>query len=258
MLSTSVRRMRVEMGTTLVIEARAASSDEANAALARAFAAAAQVAARLHPDSSGSDLARIGAAAPGECVPISMAALEVLCFAQRLHGLSAGVFDPCLPSRPGRICDLELIAGAQPRATPRVPMEIDCGGIAKGYAVDVAIEALRAAGCSAGLANAGGDVRTFGDAGEPLLLRDADGAYRALMLRDAALAVSARDHARAPAGHRGYYLRRGAATVRRYAAVRAADCMTADALTKCALLAPEPVLGALLGHFGAVHLEACA
>jgi len=250
--------MRVEMGTTLVIEACAASSGEANAAVARAFAAAAHVAARLRPDSPGSDLALISAAAPGKCVPISLAAFEVLCFARRLHALSEGTFDPCLPSRPGRVCDLELIAGAQPQAIPRSPMEIDCGGIAKGYAVDAAIAALRAAGCSAGLVNAGGDVRTFGEAGEPVLLRDPGGAYRALTLRDAALAVSARDQARAPAGHRGYYLRSGVAPVRRYAAVRAADCMTADALTKCALLAPEPLLGALLGHFAAAHLEASA
>jgi thiamine biosynthesis lipoprotein len=250
--------MRVEMGTTLVIEAWAASGAEANTAIARAFAAVAQVAAQLHPEAPGSDLERIGAAAPGGRVPISLAAFEVLRFAQHLHYLSAGIFDPCLPSRSGRICDLELTAGAQPQAMPRAPMQLDCGGIAKGYAVDVAIEVLRRAGCAAGLVNAGGDLRIFGHAGEPLLLRAPGGAYRALHLRDGALAVSERTHARAPAGHRGYYLRAGIAAVRRYAAVRAADCMTADALTKCALLAPEPLLGALLGHFAGAHLEACA
>ena len=40
--------------------------------------------------------------------------------------------------------------------------QIDCGGIAKGYAVDVAIATLVRAGCSAGLVNAGGDLRAFG------------------------------------------------------------------------------------------------
>jgi thiamine biosynthesis lipoprotein len=249
--------MRVEMGTTLVIEARAACAAEANAAIERAFGAVAQVVAQLHPDAPGSDLARIGAAAAGSRVPLSPAALEVLRFAQQLQHLSEGIFDPCLPSRPGRICDLQLIAGAQPQAIPRASMQIDCGGIAKGYAVDVAIGALRGAGCAAGLVNAGGDLRTFGDAGEAVLLRDPGASYRTLSLRDAALAVSERDQARAPTGHRGYYLRAGVAAVRRYAAVRAADCMTADALTKCALLAPEPLLAALIGHFAGAHLEAC-
>jgi thiamine biosynthesis lipoprotein len=42
------------------------------------------------------------------------------------------------------------------------PACIDLGGIAKGFAVDRAIEALRQAGCKRGLVNAGGDLRAFG------------------------------------------------------------------------------------------------
>jgi thiamine biosynthesis lipoprotein len=39
---------------------------------------------------------------------------------------------------------------------------IDLGGIAKGFAVDRAVDALRQAGCEGGLVNAGGDIRAFG------------------------------------------------------------------------------------------------
>jgi thiamine biosynthesis lipoprotein len=39
---------------------------------------------------------------------------------------------------------------------------IDLGGIAKGFAVDRATEALRRGGCERGLVNAGGDLRGFG------------------------------------------------------------------------------------------------
>jgi thiamine biosynthesis lipoprotein len=39
---------------------------------------------------------------------------------------------------------------------------VDLGGIAKGFAVDRAIDALRHAGCERGLVNAGGDVCGFG------------------------------------------------------------------------------------------------
>ena len=42
------------------------------------------------------------------------------------------------------------------------PACIDLGGIAKGFAVDRAVDALRAAGCERGLVNAGGDLRCFG------------------------------------------------------------------------------------------------
>ena len=39
---------------------------------------------------------------------------------------------------------------------------VDLGGIAKGFAVDRAIDALSKAGCERGLVNAGGDLRGFG------------------------------------------------------------------------------------------------
>jgi thiamine biosynthesis lipoprotein len=41
-------------------------------------------------------------------------------------------------------------------------MEVDLGGIAKGYAIDAAAEALQAAGASSGLVDIGGDLRLFG------------------------------------------------------------------------------------------------
>lgn len=40
---------------------------------------------------------------------------------------------------------------------------IDLGGVAKGYAVDEAIDALKASGLTGGLVNAGGDIRGFGN-----------------------------------------------------------------------------------------------
>jgi thiamine biosynthesis lipoprotein len=255
--AATLRRMRIEMGTTLVIEARADSHERAAAALTAAFAAASEVATLLNPHGPGSDLARIAAAPAGSCVPISAAALTVLRFAQRLNKVSDGVFDPCLPGGGGRITDLELRdTDGAPAACVRVPLAIDCGGIAKGYAVDVAIAALARGGCSAGLVNAGGDVRVFGARSEPVHVRGPDNSWRSVALADAALAVSEWARPGVPSGHRGYYLRTGAAVlpVRRFAAVRAADCMTADALTKCLLLARAAVSAALLEEFHATSL----
>ena len=39
---------------------------------------------------------------------------------------------------------------------------IDLGGIAKGYAIDCAVEVLKQHGCAGGLINIGGDIRCFG------------------------------------------------------------------------------------------------
>jgi FAD:protein FMN transferase len=141
-----------------------------------------------------------------------------------------------------------------------VPVELDLGGIAKGHAIDRAIDTLRELGCSAGLVNAGGDLRVFGERAETVLLRrsgatvggdttprtaaaggstSASATYTQLQLRDAALAVSDLDGTDRPPEHRGYYNRTGQAPVRRYAAVTARSAAAADALTKCVLLCSD-------------------
>jgi hypothetical protein len=66
--------------------------------------------------------------------------------------------------------------------------------------------------------------------------------------------VSDRDAAHPPAGHRGYYVRAGRAGAQRYAAVRAGDAMSADALTKCVLLGAPAQARALLAAYGAAAL----
>ncbi|MGB9331294.1 MAG: FAD:protein FMN transferase [Steroidobacteraceae bacterium] len=247
-----LRRMRVLMGTSVVIEAQGASPGRAQAGIECAFAAVAEVALCLNPQHPGSDLRRINAADLGRAVPIGSGTREVLRFAQALHACSAGIFDPCLPLRPGRLADLEITAVA---AICHAPLALDCGGIAKGFAVDCAVAALQAAGCLAGLVNAGGDVRVFGAAHETILLRRHNERYQAVELAEAALAVSDRDAPHAPSGHRGYYVRGGAgASTRRYAAVRARTAMSADALTKCVLLCPSALAQALLAQFDAAAL----
>jgi thiamine biosynthesis lipoprotein len=250
-LPVRLRRMRIQMGTWVVIEAHASSPEQARAAIESAFAAVAEVALRLHPQHPESELRRINAAAAGAAVRISRGTRAVLRFAQQLHARSAGVFDPCLPHRPGRLADLQITDAA---AICHAPLELDCGGLAKGFAVDCAVAALRAAGCRAGLVNAGGDLRVFGAARETILLRHPGERYQVLELVQAALAVSDRDAPQPPSGHRGYYVRDGAAGARRYAAVRARTAMSADALTKCVLLCAPAQAQALLKEFDAVEL----
>ncbi len=250
-----VRRMRPALGTFVVIEAGGPSPDQALVALEAAFAAVQGLARSLHPSAAGSELARLNAAAPGEPVRLAIETAAVLRFALALNHASGGVFDPCLPTRPGRLSDLKLGGGEAPEAVCRLPLALDLGGLAKGYAVDVAIETLRRGGCDAGLVNAGGDLRCFGGYRERLFLRHAGGELAPLELADSAVAVSDRDALSRPAEHRGYYCRVAAASGEvRYAAVRAPTAMCADALTKCVLLCPPRRAGALLERFGAERL----
>jgi thiamine biosynthesis lipoprotein len=230
------------MGTWVAIAAVACTEEAAQAGIEGAYLAIQQVDRQLHPSREGSDLSRLRAASLGARVPIGSMAWEVLRLAGTMYELSETVFDPCLPSQPGRLCDLTLSeAGlASPWASCRAPLALDLGGIAKGYAIDCAVEALRAAGCTSGIVNAGGDLRVYGRSAS-VLLREADGNCTPLTLRDEALAVSdlAADTTRRPVEHRGYYRRSDTfSPVRGYAAVVAASAAIADALTKCALLAP--------------------
>lgn len=111
----------------------------------------------------------------------------VLNRAQRVHYASQGLFDctvadalmhwQLLPKHdfhPEQLnvsqAQLELLPDG--RVYYRNPIAIDLGGIAKGFAVDVAIQCLRQHGICSAVINAGGDLRVLGAAPEQILLRD--------------------------------------------------------------------------------------
>ena len=246
---STVKRLRISLGTLVAVEATSTSADAAEAAVEAAFAALTQIGQRLHPHSADSDLARINGARLQTCIAVHSSTCDLLNLARRLNTLTGGVFDPCLPSRAGRLQDIEVSTG---QLFCRAPVALDFGGFAKGYAVDCAIEALTSHGCTAGLVNAGGDLRVFGARTEPVFLRGPAGELTPIELADAALAVSDVDSQSHPAEHRGYYIRGCAdAPPHRYAAVVAKEAVVADALTKCVLLCPDPTAGQVLKAFGA-------
>jgi len=64
-----------------------------------------------------------------------------------------------------------------------------------------------AAGCTAGLVNAGGDMRVFGQRHEPVFVRGPAGTLTPIELVNAALAVSDTVSGQRPPEHLGYYVR---------------------------------------------------
>jgi len=241
---SSTRRLRVALGTWVAIETRAGDPGIEGAAIEAAYTCIDQVERWMHPHREGSDLARVNAAAPHTPLEIQSETWRVLKLARRLHDLTDGVFDPCLPRREGRLQDIDM-AHDEPKLVCRAPVAIDLGGIAKGHAIDRAVETLQDHGCSSGLVNAGGDLRVFGDRDEMILLRQS-ATYRQLSLRDAALAVSDLEATERPAEHQGYYSRTTQHPTRRYAAVIARTAVAADALTKCVLLCTPQVAAHVL------------
>lgn len=119
---------------------------------------------------------------------------------------------------------------------------IDLGGIAKGFAVDQAIAAMKAAGAKKGLVNAGGDLGGFGPEPWPVqvLHPRTRHAIANVAVQNGALATSAV----MPDGECNHLPSLQAELVS--ATVCAASAMDADALTKI-VLAGSPVAQQCLG-----------
>lgn len=195
-----LRRMRAVLGTFVEVGVNGAGP----AALDAAFAALDQAQARWSFQDPDSELSRLNRA-PGEQVPMRRATLRLLALARLLARRSGGLFDPTVgaelvrrgvlpdhggpaPLARGSADDIEL---GVDWARLRRPVRLTLDGIAKGWAVDRALGALRRAGASGGWVNAGGDLRVFGDASLLVQRRESDGSLRTLgTLRNGALASS--------------------------------------------------------------------
>lgn len=250
-------RLHVALGTFVAIDTVASSVRVADDGVAAAFAAVAAVERLMHPSRAGSDVAALNDANGEAWISVQPWTFEVLELCHRLHRASDGIFDPCLDTALGRWPDIELRAGGGVRS--RVPVRVDLGGIAKGYAVDRALEALKSCGCEAGLVNAGGDLAVFGGDGHEILRREGAGPLCSLLeLRDGALATSTVDGTTRPPEHRGYYHGRTRREISSGSiSVIAPSAAIADALTKCLLFADPATEAALLATFAARRLETC-
>jgi thiamine biosynthesis lipoprotein len=245
--------MRIALGTFVAIEAEA-RSPVTERGIAAAFAAIAEVDRLMHPSRPGSDLALLARAPLGVAVELHRWTWEVLELSRRLGEWSRGAFDPCLETAAGRLADIDL--SRRGYAVPHAQVHVDLGGVAKGFAVDRAIDALRASGCEGGLVNAGGDLAAFGTRTHRIVRLNPDGSSRLVELRDAALAASDTEQPARPTEHRGYY--HGAdrrRCIAGSATVMARSAAVADGLTKCALAGACELERTLLEAFGAVLLH---
>ena len=232
-----VARASVALGT--LVEVRLQSAEATEARFCAAFAAIAHVHCRMNAHDHASDLGHIERLAHRRAVAVDGWTFEVLQLARRLSDATDGRFDVTRGprrARGGRFDAVMLIAPRHVRA--QRPVRLDLGGIAKGYAVDRAVAALRAAGATQGVVNAGGDLRVFGGAWLPLHLRDPRQPTRHIAIGhicDTAAATSA-DYFRAGEPElfdRG--MRRPRSNLSSVTVV-APSCALADALTKIVAL----------------------
>lgn len=267
-MSAGVRRARPALGTLVEMCVEGLDDVAALHAIDAAFAEVAQIHRLMSFHAVDSDLARLHRARAGTRVRVDARTRDVLACALRVAEASGGVFDPTvaaeqvargylprpasafIPDPNANWRDIELAGDA---IVLHKSLWIDLGGIAKGYAVDRAVEILVAAGATQARVNAGGDLRIAGARAETVHVRDAHGRLDAVVeLADAALASSCSAVRGDTAAHLHGVNRRaldGAVTV----SVVALDCMLADALTKVVLACGKACFG-LFEEFGA---DAC-
>ena len=201
----TTRHAQLWLGTLVEIAVDARPRRSPAAAVAAAFAAVARVHRALSLHDPQSELAHVNRNADAEVQPISLDLRAVLSCALELASRSDGAFDPTVG---GRVAELgflppqarseRVVNWRDVELTPRgvrfaKPLVLDFGGIAKGYAVDCAIDALREHSVLAGCVNAGGDLRVFGDRSELVHVRT--GGRRSVilplaMVSEAAVATS--------------------------------------------------------------------
>ncbi len=174
------------MGTLVQVTAVADSPAAARRAIQAAFEVFENVQRTMNDRDPNSELSQINRTAFGQKVEVSPDLFAVLCAARQYSQLTNGAFDSTVGplvalwrrmEKTGIEPTPEEIEQARRRVgyekvmlnptqqTVRFEaegMQLDLGGIAKGYAVDAAIGAMKELGIRGGMVDVGGNIRCFG------------------------------------------------------------------------------------------------
>lgn len=236
-----------------------------------AFLAIEQIQSLMSFHNPESDLSRMNALAHEEEIHIHSWTAEVIGIAKEIYIQSKGVFNCGIGHRLveagllpkhlniddysfGGIEDLELIKPGLVQS--KRPLCLDLGGIAKGYAVDKAVQVLISKGIQSGSVNAGGDIRVFGDCSQVIQIRDPSNPHELIQIgsiKSGAIATSGiyftkRDiHSKScivnPFNHQHIEFSESYSVV-------ASKCVYADALTKVVSISGN-IHHSCLSHFSA-------
>lgn len=257
---SEVRRCRPLLGTFVEITASGPEEAVVQKAVTAAFEACDRIQKLMSVHDADSEVSLLNREAAKRPVTVSRDTFTVLRRADKLAAESGGAFDYTVAPTLARW-------GLLPAALKRkhsggwrhvlllrerkvlflYPVALDLGGIAKGFAVDRAVEVLRAHGVTAGVVNAGGDLRAFGAEATTIHLRHPGQPQQfagQIPLQEAAFATSSPCFTEAECegervSHLVDTLKRRAITGVISVSVRAKECWLADALTKVVLNAPK-------------------
>jgi thiamine biosynthesis lipoprotein len=179
-------RCKPLLGTFVEI---AIDGDEQSMAIENAFTAIERVQDLMGFHNPASELSLINQLAHKKAVEVHPWIAQVIKIAKEIHLTSDGLFNcgighrlvaaGLLPQHVtftnhdlGGIEDIQFLAPDLIKSAR--PVCLDLGGIAKGFAVDMAVRVLISEGVGSGSVNAGGDLRVFGKTSFPIQIRDPD------------------------------------------------------------------------------------
>ncbi len=279
MHSPALRRMRPMLGTFVEICAYA-SPAVAEAGVQAAFDAISYIQQQMSFHDPESGLSRVNLHAWRRPVCVNPATFRVLSLARHIARKSQGLFDFSVGGhlvQTGRLPDhgfhtldhagwdaLELLPRLQVRL--KRPIIITLDGIAKGFAVDAAVQSLIAHGVTRGLVNAGGDLRLFGALPNAIAVREASGEITPMgtwsntAIATSAVGLSTEEQMRFPScivrpnhcdGHACPHFNQCPQAW----TVQAAETWRADALTKVAALAHPDQRRSCIARLGGRLIE---
>ncbi|HLH04163.1 MAG TPA: FAD:protein FMN transferase [Bryobacteraceae bacterium] len=274
-LPTVTERAQPWLGTLVSIRVEGLPASDAHPAISAAFQEIEQIDRLMSFHRSESDVSRLNRDGSVRRIPVDARTLTVLQQAIALSQRTSGCFDVTIGAElvswgwlPQPVGANALTGGTwrdveihrDHTVSLRRPVWIDFGGIAKGYAVDRAIECLRAQGIARAVVNAGGDIRVLGQECEPIAVGVEVFAESIpiIELADGSIASSGRscqrDIPERVCGPHVDGLSRRPISRERFVCVLAESCMIADALTKV-VMAMGSGSRPILGEFGAAaHL----
>jgi FAD:protein FMN transferase len=268
--SSPIERARPLLGTRVNIKVGGLTDVEARQAIDAGFAVVAEIHDLMSFHEASSDVSALNRDASRAPVTVNPITYDVIGRALEIAASSSGVFDISIaaqlvawgflprpddapdPSPQASWGDIELLG--ENRIRFHRPLWVDLGGIAKGYAVDRAVDKIKSMGALQCAVNAGGDLRVSGPLSERVLLRtDAPGdTVPVLEIENGSLASSSgreqvRQFHHINVGPHLHGVERKAVGTHSFASVVAEECVIADALTKIVLARgteSEPVLRA--------------
>ncbi|MBU3602508.1 FAD:protein FMN transferase [Polynucleobacter sp. AM-25C3] len=235
------------------VEIKIEDGPQLSQALKEAFLAIEQVQSLMGFHNPESELSKINAHVHLEQIRIHPWTAEVLAIAQEIYRHSNGIFNcgvghhlveaGLLPKHfqlnmdsVGGIQDILFIERTLVQS--HLPLCLDLGGIAKGYAVDKAVDILQAYDITSGSVNAGGDMRIFGDQAQDIHIRNPANPHELLQIgsmKTGAIATSSLYFAKRDANAKSYMvnpLNQEHIEFSESYSVVASECVYADALTK--------------------------